>query len=335
MAVPVKLLFFRQSRPLFLTLLQGAGSVLQHVIANGGKTSPPLFRAAITSSTFLPSQYHYDDRIPEVRIGETASLTRFLTLVQILYSEVVSQANCSSASDTLGCLRTINAQALEEVNGNVANSGFFGTFVFVPVVDGELIRERPTELLRKGKVNGDIILAVTNTFEGALFIDSKTPTNVDVKNYLAQLFPDFGTKEIAGAAAQYKNLGSPIFQITAIMGEAIFICPTYFLLRAFRGRGFKSEFAVPPGGHGNDLAYYFPVGNAPPFPNPDFVKAFSQSFMNFAMALNPNVKSDTSNITPKWGLWAGETEMLFNRTEGGLPDIRAIKTSDALLERCK
>jgi predicted esterase len=45
----------------------GAGSVLQHVIANGGKTSPPLFRAAITSSTFLPSQYHYNDRIPEVR----------------------------------------------------------------------------------------------------------------------------------------------------------------------------------------------------------------------------------------------------------------------------
>ena len=44
----------------------GAGSVIQHVVANGGKTSPPLFRAAITSSTFLPSQYRYDDRIPEV-----------------------------------------------------------------------------------------------------------------------------------------------------------------------------------------------------------------------------------------------------------------------------
>jgi acetyl esterase/lipase len=44
----------------------GAGSVLQHVVANGGKTSPPLFRAAITSSTFLPSQYNYNDRIPEV-----------------------------------------------------------------------------------------------------------------------------------------------------------------------------------------------------------------------------------------------------------------------------
>jgi carboxylesterase family protein len=44
----------------------GAGSVLQHFVANGGKTSPPLFRGGITSSTFLPSQYYYNDRIPEV-----------------------------------------------------------------------------------------------------------------------------------------------------------------------------------------------------------------------------------------------------------------------------
>ncbi|KAJ6568771.1 hypothetical protein B0H19DRAFT_913661, partial [Mycena capillaripes] len=43
----------------------GAGSVLQHVVANGGQTKPQLFRGVITSSTFLPSQYQSDDRIPE------------------------------------------------------------------------------------------------------------------------------------------------------------------------------------------------------------------------------------------------------------------------------
>jgi hypothetical protein len=47
--------------------LLGAGSVLQQVVANGGKTKPQLFRGAITSSTFLPSQYNYNDRVPEVR----------------------------------------------------------------------------------------------------------------------------------------------------------------------------------------------------------------------------------------------------------------------------
>lgn len=44
----------------------GAGSITLHLLANGGNTQPPLFRAAITSSTFLPSMYLFDDHIPEV-----------------------------------------------------------------------------------------------------------------------------------------------------------------------------------------------------------------------------------------------------------------------------
>jgi carboxylesterase type B len=44
----------------------GAGSVLQHVVANGGNTQPPLFRAAMLSSPFLPFQYEFNDPIWEV-----------------------------------------------------------------------------------------------------------------------------------------------------------------------------------------------------------------------------------------------------------------------------
>ena len=44
------------------------GSVLQHVIAHGGLTVPPLFSAAMASSTYLPSQYAYNSAIPEVSI---------------------------------------------------------------------------------------------------------------------------------------------------------------------------------------------------------------------------------------------------------------------------
>ena len=44
----------------------GAGSVVQHLVANGGNTQPPLFKAAITSSTYMDLQYKYNDRIPEV-----------------------------------------------------------------------------------------------------------------------------------------------------------------------------------------------------------------------------------------------------------------------------
>jgi len=299
----------------------GAGSVLQHIIANGGNTNPPLFRGAITSSTFLPSQYKFNDRIPEQ-----------------IFTEVVSQTNCTVAQDAVACLRAATANALQSANVNIAASGFFGLFVAVPVVDGTLITARATQILRSGKFNGDVLLSVTNTFEGAAFVDQSTAATVQVSNYVAQLFPNFGTAEIANATALYATTGfTPINQVIAIQGEAIFICPTYYLLRAFAGRSFKGEFAIPPGGHGQDVAYYFTSQNAngiPQFANPDFDKAFPESFLNFVLSLNPGVKWDPTNVTPQWNVWNGSTEMLFNKTAANAPDIRAIKTSPALLQRC-
>jgi hypothetical protein len=46
----------------------GAGSVIQHIIAEDGETTPQLFRAAMTSSTFLPSLHVFNDTVPQVRI---------------------------------------------------------------------------------------------------------------------------------------------------------------------------------------------------------------------------------------------------------------------------
>ncbi|KDR83231.1 hypothetical protein GALMADRAFT_221150 [Galerina marginata CBS 339.88] len=297
----------------------GAGSVLQHVIANGGKTNPPLFRAAITSSTFLPSQYHFNDRIPET-----------------LYNETVAQTNCSSAADTLNCLRNADLNTLQTANKVINSSGFFGTFVFVPVVDGTFITDRPTQLLKEKKINGQALLSVTNTFEGTGFVNQSTADTVQVTNYVSQLFPNLGTTDAQTAAAMYASagLGSNINQAIGIVGESIIICPTYYLLRAFGESAFKGEFAIPPGLHAGDVPYYFTHGRPPPFANVDFDKAFGESYMDFALSLNTNVKWDPTNPRPSWDAWNGSNEMLFNKTVAGAPDIRLIKTSNALLSRC-
>ncbi|KAF8344952.1 Alpha/Beta hydrolase protein [Amanita rubescens] len=299
-------------------LSAGAGSVLQHVIAQNGNTQPPLFQGAITSSTFLPPQYPYNGVVPEA-----------------VYNEVVSQAGCSSSQDTLQCLRNTDVELLDSVNSNIAANAFYGTFIFVPVVDGTFITERPTEALKKGKVNGEMLLSFTNSDEGFIFMNQNSTSSVS--NYVAQLFPLFGQKEIDAAAAQYAGLGTPIEQATAIMGEAIFVCPTYLLLRGFRDRSFKGEFAIPPGYHGSDSAYYFPSG-PPPYDNQAFINAFGQAFTDFTVALNPNFKPDPTNITPKWNRWSeqfGKYEMLFNKTEADTPLIKEFETSIALLQRCK
>jgi len=91
------------------------------------------------------------------------------------------------------------------------------------------------------------------------------------------------------------------------------------------------------GNHGDDALYYFRslVDNNPPFNNTDFIKSFSQSFMNIAISLDPNIKFDPANPTPAWNHWSlDDTEMLFNKTSTDGPDIRAVRTDPRLLERC-
>ncbi|KAJ7503346.1 alpha beta-hydrolase [Mycena galericulata] len=308
----------------------GAGSVLQHLVANNGQTKPQLFRGAITSSTFLPSQYNYNDRIPE-----------------LLYSEVVAQTNCSAAADSMACLRAADASALETANANINADAFDGLWTWVPVVDGEFIAQSPTLAFAEGKVNGEALLSVGNAFEGVSFVNQSTGATANATRYALDVFPKFGPVQANTVGKLYAGLGTQLFQESAIQGESLLICPTYYALQAFAGRSFKGEFAIPPATHGSDVLYYFPsiaidfpeltAGFFPPkFNNTAFVDAFAQSFTSFAILLDPNVKVDIKTITPKWNTWdIGRTEMLFNKTDSGEPVVKAVTTSDGLLERCR
>ncbi|KAG8213294.1 hypothetical protein J3R82DRAFT_11772 [Butyriboletus roseoflavus] len=93
------------------------------------------------------------------------------------------------------------------------------------------------------------------------------------------------------AAYMYQDMGSPLEQAISVMGDSIFVCPTYYLLQAFLGRSFKAIFAIPPGLHGEDVAYYFD-NVPPPYNNTQFITAFTQAFMAFAMYSNVNIKYD-------------------------------------------
>ncbi|KAJ7254594.1 Alpha/Beta hydrolase protein [Mycena rebaudengoi] len=305
----------------------GAGSVLQHVVANNGQTKPQLFRAAIASSTYLLSQYNYNHRIPE-----------------LLYSEVLAQTNCIAAEDSVACLRSVEATVLEAVNENISAAGFSWTLSLLPVVDGEFIRQRPTLALSQGKVNGKALLTITNSFERSTFVDGDTYSIAATKNmteYALNLFPNFGSAEARRVDEVYAGLGTPLTRAAIIYGESTLLCPTYSLLRAFGGRAFKGEFAIPPGEHGSDLPYYFGSWQGPDasnfFNNTQFINAFAQSFTSFAISLrlDPNVKIDPASITPRWNpfnsLGAGP-EMRFNKTEGGNPDVRPVRTDGAMTQ---
>ena len=60
---------------------------------------------------------------------------------------------CGNTSNSFACLTRVDASLLETANLVINNAGFFGTFVVVPVVDGELIIEQPMKTIAKGNLN--------------------------------------------------------------------------------------------------------------------------------------------------------------------------------------
>lgn len=54
----------------------------------------------------------------------------------------------------MSCLRSVDVTTLQTINNNIDLAGFFGTFTWVPVIDGTLILERPIEALLNKRVNG-------------------------------------------------------------------------------------------------------------------------------------------------------------------------------------
>jgi hypothetical protein len=78
------------------------------------------------------------------------------------------------------------------------------------------------------------------------------------------------------------------------------------------------------------------MGYTRPYENANFIQSFNQSFLNFVISLDPNTKFDPTDPMPTWNYWSPDhTEMLFNETATGEPDIRMVSTDLGLLERCK
>ncbi|KAL1741798.1 Alpha/Beta hydrolase protein [Schizophyllum fasciatum] len=328
----------------------GAGSVLHHITANGGKTSPPLFKRAILSSLFIPPEYPYDDPIPEA-----------------IYKDVLTQVGCNS----LQCMREVDFETLRDVNYNVTTGAFFGTFIMAPVVDGELVRHTPLDAVARKEINTIGVLAVVNTNEGGMFVSPAT-ADMALDEYVATLFPRLGQEAAKAAAAMYQGLGSSTRLQEMVMGEAIFVCPSYNVAKGF-DTVYRGVLAVPPGAHGQDVNLFFRSlrGIKPHFPwdlpSDEFADAFSGLFMSYVLggkprrrlldarglwrAVKAGVDSVLDAVNEVTGLslkapeyldstsipaWTADAprEALFNVTEAGGPYVAEAGTDAALLKRC-
>ncbi|PCG88068.1 Carboxylesterase, type B [Penicillium occitanis (nom. inval.)] len=147
----------------------GANSVGTQLIAYGGRDDH-LFRAAISESGAPSTYYRYQTPADW----------------QPYYDAIVEAAGCSSASDTLGCLREVLVNTLYDIFNNASIvpvhtlSGLKGP-QFVQVIDGDFIQESATVQLHQGKFAKVPYLIGGSADEGTSFAISGINTTEEFK----------------------------------------------------------------------------------------------------------------------------------------------------------
>ena len=120
------------------------------------------------------------------------------------------QAYGSTNATILDCLRNADSDTLQHASFIVGASGTYGTWGFLPVTDGDFIRERPTEQLLAGRVNGIRVLSGNNANEGALFVIQNITTESAFEDWARLQFPGFSQNDIEALLAAYPSSGEDI-----------------------------------------------------------------------------------------------------------------------------
>ncbi|PYH87985.1 carboxylesterase family protein [Aspergillus ellipticus CBS 707.79] len=165
----------------------GAGSVMLHALAYGGREFN-LFNNIIAASAYSPPCYDFNDSVPEQHYRRFAEL-----------------AGCGDAGSlsTFDCLVAAPSARLQNASATVSTSGLFGTFGFLPVVDGELIEERPSRQLSRGRVSGKRILVGNNANDGVPLTNPNITTLSSFATYLTTTFPLFTPTDLSTLHAIY------------------------------------------------------------------------------------------------------------------------------------
>jgi carboxylesterase type B len=309
----------------------GAISVLdQMILYNGNITykGKPLFRGAIMDSGSI---------VPADPVDCPKG--------QAIYDAVVDAGGCSSASDTLECLRGLSYDAFFNAANSVPGILSYNSVAlsYLPRPDGTAITDTPDILVQQGKYAAVPMIIGDQEDEGTLFslFQSNITTTDLLIDYLSEIFFHDATRDqVAGLVATYPSdpsAGSPFRT-----GAANEIYPQYKRIAAMLGdlaftlvrRGFLTstnrvhpeipswsylssyDYGTPVLGtlHGSDLLQVF-YGILP-----DYASASVQAYyFNFLYNLDPNNYAGLGGVVAPvaaatkfgtWPRWSVAQEML-------------------------
>ncbi|KAL4905499.1 hypothetical protein BDW74DRAFT_177867 [Aspergillus multicolor] len=294
----------------------GAGAVMLQALGYGGREDH-LFQNIIAASPYSAPIYEYNDPEPSGHYGKFVELAGCGQLL----------TGRGRHNTTFDCLLNAPTAALQNASGEVSTSGnVFGSFAFLPVIDGELLTTRPSLQLLHGHVSGQRILVGNNANDGVPLSDPTIADRASFDAHISRTFPNFTYHDIIALNRVYQTAGTspsntaPRFdtlgdagptalnqsematglQQTAfnIFAESSFDCPAQWLTEAYSRRdrkAWKYQYSATPAYHGADLSAYFSADS----PTPDFNHAFQKIWGNFIINDTPVISGSdaTGNIS--------------------------------------
>lgn len=323
---------------------ESAGSISvfdQMLLYDGDNTynGKPLFRAAIMDSGSI---------VPTNPVDCPTG--------QAIYDTVVENAGCSSASNTLQCLRDLDYTDLLNAANSV--SGIFSytsvDLSYLPRPDGTVLTDSPDALIREGKYAKVPFIIGDQEDEGTIFalFQSNLTTVDDVVSYLSTVFFHNATKEQiqelvatysddAGDLSPYRtsilnNWYPQYMRLAAVLGDLTFTLTRRVFLNIAQSVNPDVPFwsylssydhGTPILGtfHGSDLLQVF-FGVLPDYAS-DAIRSY---YLSFIYNLNPNDGSSYS----EWPQWSSNHNLMqfFSGSSSLLADDFRDDTAQFLLE---
>ncbi|PVI05202.1 alpha/beta-hydrolase [Periconia macrospinosa] len=296
----------------------GAISVFdQMALYDGDNTykGQPLFRGAMMNSGSV---------VPAAPVDDNKG--------QIIYNAVVSKAGCSSASNTLACLRSVSYKTFLDAANSVPGILSYSTvsLSYLPRPDGKVLTASPDLLVASGKYAKVPFIVGDQEDEGTLFglFTPNLTTTSDVTNYLSTVFfPTTAKTTLAGLVDTYPGItenGSPFRtsllnnwypqfkRVSAILGDITFTLTRRIFLNSANSVNpdvpswsylATYDYGTPILGtfHGSDLLQVF-FGIL----NNNARKSIRGYYYSFIYELDPNKNSGL----PEWPRWSTTKELM-------------------------
>ncbi|MCJ1248753.1 hypothetical protein MMC30_005972 [Trapelia coarctata] len=270
----------------------GAGSILHHLVAEGGTLAPLFSKAIMQSPAFQPAW------------GRREGL-------QSVYSQFETLAGCTGQG--VACLRAASSDTLLSANHALNDDATDGTFAVGPSADGKFIRQLPALEFASGNYYKGIssVLISHVSDESTVFVDGHIATDDEFNAFVKELMPAYCESSGLNTLLEafYPGTSTPgtpypteSDRVRAFVRDSSFTCNTRYLATAYPS-SYMLQYAVTPGWHATDLIPTFwstslagnALGAAITLLNPlfsVFAHAYQSYLTSFARAGDPNAHRD-------------------------------------------